>query len=1199
MRRALKIAGLILAGLALLVGLIVLLLPYLVNLETVRSRLAQELSRRLKAQVSIEKVELRLLPSPALKTEKVKIIAPKFGLYLARGDLVLELGPLLHRRIEVKKFLLKEPVIVLKEAPSGPKKPEKEKGPPFESLFSKARVILAKSPALVIEIEDGKLQKKTRVTKDLLTGVDASLGLRKDFLELELSGKGEGLSELKLTFKMWPEEAIIEGLLRLRHADLSRLPWEHKASFLKELKTDLNLDLSYRLEDQSWLFGFTATAPCLIKGKSPLFFDCSTLLGKARYKEGNLKVTLEELTMKNPLLEARGSFTKDKEKSAFDFYFARADWGEIKKRLLVFLGQNKGFLRFAEIVQDGLAYETHFRSEAKTPKALFKLENLTYEGKAKKARIKVPRLGLLLTEVSGKVAVRRGELEVREARASYQDLSLSQAALRLPLRKLKEKKAPFFFEARFKGPFSRVREVLLRLPLPEKVSEKVGNLSGQGHLAGRVKVSGLLHRPKVSFELHPRALTLNYAPFPYPLRLNQGTISYRDRTVGGRGLSLSTPKSRFFLSFRLDFRQKPWHLELSEAQGPLNLNEVLTLLQRVKGVKPYLSRFRVSGKEITVIEASYRGPLSGPSILSKGYLKASGKNLKFTHAFFPAPLTFKKVSFSYQNYAFSFGPSEVALLDGAFTATGELRLKPFALSLNGNGSAGETFTSWVYEKAHLPRAFFPRTPLRLSNFEFVKDEGNLRFSGKIETVPPSWAKLVFEKKGPGWSLAATLFPRGKEAFSLKLAKRENFSLGLHGRITAQDLGLFFAQNPFLLREAVTDFEGIFDLEEPARSLFFGTLKLSGFRVPSKGYPFWVKTLDLQAEKRKLRLKEGVFNLDHTRLNGHGVLTFSQKYLNFEGELFSPEIKVEEVQKIFARRKKTAKKDGPHRRGLAGFFSRVKLIAQVRITTEKATYHGFEFRPLKGVVFYHPGKLRFVVERSEICGIKLVGSVTQAQGERELKLSFSQPEGHLEETLFCLFKTNDFEGPFELKGELITTGHERLFEKSHGRLFLRSEKGHIDKFGALAKLFAVLSPIDIFSGNLPDFSRKGMDYDLLELKGKFKKDYLKVEAFQLNAPGLRIFGTGKVFFLKKEVDLTLLVSPFKTFNAVVSKVPLIGWVLTGKSKMLIALPVKVSGPVKDPSILPLDPVSLGSQFLGIVERTFKLPVKILTPNQKEK
>ena len=1201
MKRALKIAGLILAALTLLVGLLILFLPYLVNLEAVRSRLAQELSRRLRAQVSIEKVELRLLPSPALKAERVKVVAPKFDLYLARGDLVLELGPLIHRRVEVKKFLLKGPVITLKETPASPKKAEKEKGPLLEAFFAKAQGLLARSPTLVIEIEDGKLKQKAKETKDLLTGVDASLALRKDFLELELSAKGEAVSKLKLTLKLWPEEAIIEGLLRLRHADLSRLPWEHKAPFLSELKTDLNLDLSYRLEDQKWLFGFTATAPCLIKGKSPLLFDCSTLIGKAHYEAGNLKVSFEELSMKNPLLEARGSFTKGRDKTAFAFYFTRADWGEIKKRLLIFFGQNKGFLRFAEIVQDGLAYETRFRSEAQHPKALFRLENLTYEGKAQKARIKVPKLGLLLTGVSGKVAVRRGELEVKEARANYRDLSLSRAALRLPLRRLREKNAPFFFEARFEGPFSRVKEVLARLPLPGKVSEKVGRLSGHGGLSGRVKVSGLLRRPEVSFDLHPKNLTLNYASFPYPLHLDRGTISYRDHTVVGRGLSLSTPKSKLFISFSLNFRPKPWHLELSEARGPLNLSELLGLLEKIKGVKPYLSRFRLSGEKITVIEAFYRGPLSGASILTKGYLKATGENLKFTHAFLPAPLFFKKVSFSYQDYAFSFGPSEVALLDGAFTATGRLKLRPFSLSLNGEGSAGKAFTSWVYEKARLPQTFFPQTPLNLSSFEFVKDEEEIKFSGKIETAPPSWAKLVFEKKGQGWSLTATLFPRGNETFFLKLAKEGKFSLSLQGRLTDEDLKLFFAHNPFLLEEAVTNLEGVFDPCEPAQSLFFGTLKLSGFRVPSKSYPFWVKTLDLRAEKRKLYLKEAVLNLDHTRLNGHGTLTFSQKYLNFDGELFSPEIRVEEIQKIFARnqKQKTIKRAISQKKDFSGFLSRIKLIARVRITTDKATYHGFEFHPLEGVIFYHPGKLRFVVERSELCGIKLVGSFTRTPEERELKLSFSQPEGHLEETLLCLFKTEDFEGPFELKGELITTGHKKLFEKSHGRLFLRSEKGHIDKFGALAKLFAVLSPIDIFSGNLPDFSRKGMDYDLLELKGKFKKDYLKVEAFQLNAPGLRLFGTGKVFFLKKEVDLTLLVSPFKTFNAVVSKVPLIGWVLTGKSKMLIALPVKVSGPIKDPSILPLDPVSLGSQFLGIVERTFKLPVKILTPNQKGK
>ena len=54
---------------------------------------------------------------------------------------------------------------------------------------------------------------------------------------------------------------------------------------------------------------------------------------------------------------------------------------------------------------------------------------------------------------------------------------------------------------------------------------------------------------------------------------------------------------------------------------------------------------------------------------------------------------------------------------------------------------------------------------------------------------------------------------------------------------------------------------------------------------------------------------------------------------------------------------------------------------------------------------------------------------------------------------------------------------------------------------------------------------------------------------------------------RTVDVTLLVAPLNTVDAVVSRLPVIGSVLGGS---LVSIPVKVSGNWGDPKVTPLPP-----------------------------
>ena len=74
----------------------------------------------------------------------------------------------------------------------------------------------------------------------------------------------------------------------------------------------------------------------------------------------------------------------------------------------------------------------------------------------------------------------------------------------------------------------------------------------------------------------------------------------------------------------------------------------------------------------------------------------------------------------------------------------------------------------------------------------------------------------------------------------------------------------------------------------------------------------------------------------------------------------------------------------------------------------------------------------------------------------------------------------------------------------------------------------------------------------------------------------------------------MISPFKTLDAIVSKVPLLGRIIGGDTATLVTFPVGVTGKASDPQVTLLPPGAVGEGLLNIVKRTLLLPFNILSP-----
>jgi len=274
---------------------------------------------------------------------------------------------------------------------------------------------------------------------------------------------------------------------------------------------------------------------------------------------------------------------------------------------------------------------------------------------------------------------------------------------------------------------------------------------------------------------------------------------------------------------------------------------------------------------------------------------------------------------------------------------------------------------------------------------------------------------------------------------------------------------------------------------------------------------------------------------------------------------------------------------------------------IRIKVDTFLYEGFKWSPIEGTVHLYPQKVEVDVVRAHLCGISTPGVVIVVPGNTSLRFNFWAKAASWNHALTCLFQEEDVvKGKFDLQGRIEAKGKEDpLAEHSTGEASLTSGKGRIYRLTILSKIFSVLNVMEIFRGRLPDLTKEGFAYDSIKGEAQLKNGRLFVKELVVDGRPIKIFGSGTVDMVKEKVDLTVLVAPFKTIDTILSNVPILGHILTGKSKTFISVPLKVKGPLNDPKVIPINPTAVGSGILGVMKRTIQAPIQVIKPVLPEK
>lgn len=1212
------IPGILLLFILLILGLVSINLTYLLNQEGVKENLKAILKKTLNLDLNYEKVSVNFYKLH-FNFKNLSVEGVYFELHTKKALLDFSWRKLLTLRFFPKRLQL-EDFNVRFHQPPPEDEDEEEKAPLYHTEL---KDFIRRTSPLLVALRNGTIDYTFRDNQKISIKI-VTFNAHNDRAQLLLETKLQAscFSEGRLKLRYLLDSNFLESSLRLKALDLAKIPWGTSKNIFKN--TAIDLELETVLEKDTLNLSFTGRPLSVSLNRGGHLSD-GVLRGYFVGNLDNFELQIENISFQNPKLE--GIISLVKENSLWKLTVSVEDFrlSEIWDILLSNLSSDYS-QRLSQMINDAEISYLRLYSMGTSPSELFHPKNLEISANFTNGMVYLPEKDLNLTEISGEFLFRDHKLVFLGNCKLEGQVELNHVHLELNF--LEKEKSQLLFKGTFKGEADLIRTHAIRL---NKSLSFLDKWRVDGSLRGHLKLEGPLSAiiPEVTVEFE--GLMLKGPVLEDWIHILRGLLS-----LSGEQLHLSNVKIKYKDSYihSLDGTlaiNDPW-LKLRVFNSTIGKKTVEELAKWNKDFEERLQRLKTDFTNMLIERALYSGPLSKDSWDINRIFKsldAKGKVYNFTIVFDNndklIPFSSYEIPFEISDGLIILNAFDLLLKDSHFSLTG--KIAPFSkeLELRGEGHIGEKTLKLLQELYRISdsplalkemdlslRTFHvylsERTPLTLSALLekdsltmelFVVREEELKLFGKIKGKKNNF-ELTLDKIAPlrlkytgvtDFSELKPLFERpvfdeglleGNLTLTLWLDKISSFENKLRGKDLLQ-----------LVSEFLKSEEGLLDTN--------GTLSFKGLKTTKDYSPereiILSGNANLSSEKldlRNLNLQQGM-----THLLGNVELIIGKPKSKLLGRL---ELKNLNMRKLDTSSDNTTASSLDF--NLIEELFNLPLDVTLDIELNDLTLAtGHQIKRMRGnFTLISDELLSLVFEEVNFCELKLYA---EFERNREFMYFFADlPEikGEFLDLFACLYPDEMprtiFEGPFKIQGFFYTDGKRGLLENTFGKLEIHSDRGYLYRAPLIARVLAFLSPIDLFRGKIPNLETNVLPYEEFILKGEFLDKIFRVDSIFFSAPGFRLFGNGPVQLQRQEVNLTFLVSPFKTLDVIIEHIPLLNRWLLGKERMLVYLPLQVVGKYDQPSIIPLHPASLGKglfrfifKFFGITEDFFRTPINL--------
>jgi uncharacterized protein YhdP len=395
------------------------------------------------------------------------------------------------------------------------------------------------------------------------------------------------------------------------------------------------------------------------------------------------------------------------------------------------------------------------------------------------------------------------------------------------------------------------------------------------------------------------------------------------------------------------------------------------------------------------------------------------------------------------------------------------------------------------------------------------------------------------------------------------------------------------------------------MDEWITSMREGKIRLKGVSFQHQKIPCRFSQIEgflvLSPEEIYFKALKGMLADSPFTISGNLARISSGRLLSFQ--VFSPQL---DFDSIFPKREKSTP---PSFKKLRDWLLNWNIVGKIEVNQGK--YRGLHYQDLKGEMKTNDEKLFLHSFQFKGDGGDLWGEGWIQPTDMGIRFEIKPRVSNMEVNAFLrtLFQKGEEErvaitgrihiDRVELRGE--GEDFQRVKESLNGKLRIEMENGVIERFNILAKIFSILNVSQLLKGRFPDLKTKGLPYHQITANIHIKDGIASIEDFLVDSDAMRITLLGKIDVARNLIDAKIGIHPLVTLDSVLSKVPLAGYILTGKDKAFLSYVYEVKGDLGDPKIEAIPIKGLEENFWGIMKRLLETPFRPFqkAPSSKEK
>ena len=559
----------------------------------------------------------------------------------------------------------------------------------------------------------------------------------------------------------------------------------------------------------------------------------------------------------------------------------------------------------------------------------------------------------------------------------------------------------------------------------------------------------------------------------------------------------------------------------------------------------------------------------------------------------PGPVTLTGVSVSLSPKAVKVDRAALKLLDASVVASatvGDFERGPRIQGSLAESTLGPDLLAWLWQTAKLPPSLALKAPIRLTvpRLAWVpKGPLEVQASAAFDAGPLVAVDLSWSPGALNLRRAAVTDKLSNAAVSLS-SKGSMLEGRYSGRLDSRSVGAILAGATALTGAITGDMRVTYDTTRTRRTTATGALK--GEKIDLSwlaGRPASVERIDLSADGDTLRIAEATVDWAGQRATLRGELKRTASGPVVDAQIDSPGVVVDAL--LPPKKEEAVKQEKKEKSALWP----LPVTGRVALRSDFIQVRHLKVAPVVATLVLEPQRAHAELKEGVLCGISLPFTLEATPNGVSAATQIRAAKQPVDQVVPCLSNEKiQITGTLDLKADLRTQGElPQLVRNLQGTVDVEVRNGTVKKFALLGNILSMQNVVALALQGGPKLDAEGFPFRQLHAAGRFEKGRFELQegVFHSNAIG---FGAdGWISLTDFQCRLTVLVAPLAIANEVMSKLPVLGYVVGGA---LTSLPVGVSGDIRDPVVVPLGPGAITSELMGIFTRTITLPKKLVPP-----